>query len=148
MVTLAAAACQPAAAIDLGLPGARAIPYATIRDGSGVLGYAEPLLGPKLATKYQVPVGKGASAVEESAVAGAWELPAGTTRAQVAEALRANGTIERVRDQSGDVWIADFRPEGGAAVRLLLIDGGDPAFARAAPEVRPGAHVYLIAYRL
>ena len=148
MVTLAAAACQPAPAIDLGLPGARPVSYAAIRDGSGVLGYAEPLLGPKLATRYQVPVGKGASAVEDSAVAGAWELPAGTTRVQVGEALRSKGAIDRVRDQSGDVWIADFRPRSGEAVRLLLIDGGDPAFARAAPEVRPGAHVYLIAYRL
>lgn len=148
MVTLAAAACQPASAIDLGLPGAREVSYSVIRDGSGVLGYAEPLLGPKLATKYQVPVGKGASAVDESAVAGAWELPAGTGRAQVTEALRSKGSIERVRDQSGDIWIADLRPEKGDAVRLLLIDGGDPAFARAAPEVRPGAHVYLIAYRL
>jgi hypothetical protein len=150
IVTLAAAACQPAPAPEIGIAGATPIAYDAIRQGSGVLGYAESLLGPDLATKYDVAVGPGASAVEAKAVAGAWELPAGTRPEAVAEALRARGTLGRARErEDGQIWIADWRPNRGAPVRLLLIDGTSPAFERrAAPEVRPGPHVYLIAYRI
>jgi hypothetical protein len=150
MMTLAAtAACQQAPAIDPGIAGARAVEYTTIRDASGVLGYAEPLLGPALATKYQVGVGKGAAAVDPSVVAGAWELPLGTTAEAVAQALRAHGSLDRIRDQdAGQLWIADFSRNGERPLRMLLLNGADPAWERrAAPEVRPGAHVYLIAYR-
>ena len=126
------------------------VAYDAIRQGSGVLGYAESLLGPDLATKYDVAVGPGASAVEAKTMAGAWELPAGTKPDAVGATLRARGTLERARDrENGQIWIADWRPNGGAPVRLLLIDGTNPAFERrAAPEVRPGAHIYLIAYRI
>ncbi len=150
MVTLATAACQPDTAFDIGIPSARPIGYDSIRQASGVLGYAEPLLGPALATRYQVPVGPGASAVDAAVVAGAWELPLDTRVPDMAAALRARGVLDRVRDQAdGQLWIADYRPHGREAVRLLLINGTHPAFAtNAVPAVRPGQHVYLIAYRL
>lgn len=149
----ATAACQPGAAADIqvpgDLPGARPVPYDGIRQASGVLGYAEALLGPELATRYQVPVGPGASVVEPSVVAGAWELPAGTRADDVAATLRSTGTLDRPRDrENGQLWIADWQASGKAPVRLMLIDGTNPAWeSRAVPEVRPGPHIYLIAYR-
>jgi hypothetical protein len=150
---LATAACQSGSASDIqvpgGLAGARPVSYDTIRQASGVLGYAEALLGPELATRYQVPVGPGASVVEPAVVAGAWELPAGTRTDEVAASLRATGTLDRARDrENGQLWIADWNASGKAPVRLLLIDGTNPAWeSRAVPEVRPGPHIYLIAYR-
>jgi len=150
---LAAAACQPGQAADAGapgdIPGARPVAYDAIRQGSGVLGYAESLLGSKLATKYQAQVGPGVSMVEPDRVAGAWELPADTDRHAVAAALKATGTAETVLDrENGQLWIADWQAPGGPKLRLLLIDGANPAWeSRAAAEVRPGLHVYLIAYR-
>lgn len=150
MVTLTAAACQPDAGLNVDIPGARPIAYEAIRNGSGVLGYAEPLLGPAIATKYKVPVGSGASAVDPSLVMGAWELPLDAQIPDITASLRSKGVLDRVRDQAGSqIWIADYRPHGGQAVRLLFINGADPAFASNAVEaVRPGAHVYLIAYRI
>ena len=148
-MTLAAASCQPAPVPDLGIAGARPVAYDAIRDASGVLGYAEPLLGPAIAPGRTAPVGPGAAAAKREAVVGAWELAAGTGPETVAATLRARGSLERERDYSdGQLWIADHKPRGGDAVRVLLIDGASPAWeAGAAPEVRPGPHVYLIAYR-
>lgn len=150
MVTLATTACQPASDLKISIPGAQPVDYTAIRDASGVLGYAEPLLGPSLATRYSVPVGRGAAAVEPDKVIAAWTLLEGTDVAALQEALRQSGSLDRVRDQSaGQLWIADYRPRGQDPVRLLYINGAHAAFERnAVPEVRPGAHVYLIAYRL
>lgn len=150
MVTLATTACQPASDLQISIAGAQRIDYASIRDASGVLGYAEPLLGPALATRYSVPVDRGAAAVEPDKVVGAWTLPAGTEVTALREALSQTGSLDRVRDQSaGQLWIADYRPRGQNPVRLLYINGAHPAFERnAVAEVRPGNHVYLIAYRL
>lgn len=149
-VTLAAASCQPAPAFDVDVAGAQPIAYEAIRDASGVLGYAESLLGPDLATRYESRVGPGVSYVEPEKVAGAWELPSGTRPDTVAAALKARGALDRASEyREGSLWIADFRPAHGSPVRLLFIDGTNPAWrTRAVPEVRPGPHLYLIAYRL
>lgn len=149
-MTIAVAGCQSATPFELKIPGAKPISYDAIRNGSGVLGYAESLLGADLSTKYQVPVGPGASAVDPAIVAGAWELPLGTKAVQLEEALRADGKLGRPRDRNnGQIWIADYHPTGGKPVRLMLVDGNNPAFESAAvAAVRPGEHIYLIAYRI
>lgn len=149
LAVLAATTCRPALALDLGLAGARPIAYETIRDASGVLGYAESLLGPEIATGYGAGMGPGASLAEPSAVAGAWELLQTTSLNEFARRLRSQGVIEDVREyRDGSLWIADYRSGEGEPVRLLRIDGNNRAFeTKAAPEVRPGPHVYLIAYR-
>lgn len=151
IMTLAAmSACQASTPPQIAVPGARAVSYDDIRNGSGILGYAESLLGPDLATRYQVSVGKGATAVDPGAVVGAWELPSGTSTDTVAASLKATGQLDRVRDrENGQIWIADHRSPGQLPVRWLFIDGSNPAFEeKADPAVRPGPHVYLIAYRV
>jgi hypothetical protein len=147
-VVLASTVIAPALALDIGLPGARPIPYDSIRDASGVLGYAESILGPTIATRYHSPVGPGASLVEPSIVAGAWELPIGTRQEDMLATLRGKGTVERVFEaRQGKLLIVDYRMPRARPVRLLLIDGTHSAFETlAAPEARPGPHVYLIAY--
>lgn len=149
MVALATASCQSAAMFEIGIPEATPIAYADIQKASGVLGYAEPLLGPTFATKYSVPVGPGASLVDPATVAGAWELPLTTKIDALAQSLRARGSVDRVREfRDGQIWIADFSRVGQPPVRLMLIDGSNPTFnTSAVPEVRPGPHIYLIAYR-
>lgn len=149
MAAFALSACQNLNGSDFGVPEARAIEYDVIRNQSGVLGYAEPLLGPAFATAYVVPVGRGAAVAERARVAGAWELPAHIDAETLAARLRDAGTLERVRDhQSGQIWIADHQRPGQPRLRLLFINGRHPMFARnAAPAVQPGAHIYLIAYR-
>jgi hypothetical protein len=147
-VVLAFGLVAPAFALDIGLAGVRPVPYNAIRDASGVLGYAESLLGPEIATRYHAPVGPGASLVEPSAVRGAWELPTGTKPDDIVRALRGKGTVARVFEaRQGKLVIVDYRAPGARPMRLLLIDGTHPAFETlTVPEVRPGAHVYLIAY--
>lgn len=149
MASLAAVACQPSAAPDLGIAGARLIEYDMIRTASGVLGYSEPLLGPKIATSYSAAVGPGSSSVDVKLVAGAWELPPSMRATQLEEDLRTRGKLERVREyRDGQLWIADYQMPGAASLRLLFIDGTSYRFEQdAVPEVRPGPHVYLIAYR-
>ena len=149
LLALAATACQPAPPPEISLPGARPIAYDAIRDASGVLGFAEPLLGPEFGKNYSTRVGPGSSRLDATAVAGAWELPLTTTTNEVAQSLRGLGTLDDVRDyRDGSIWIADYRTPGSQAVRLLLIDGTNRAFeTKAALEVRPGPHIYLIAYR-
>lgn len=149
MTLLALFACENVSGDDLGLPQAQAVDYDAIRAGSGVLGYAEPLLGPGFATAYVVPAGPGAAVAERSRVAGSWELPAGIDAATLAARLRDRGTLNRVRDhQDGQIWIADWQQRGQTGLRLLYINGRHPMFTRnAAPAVRPGPHAYLIAYR-
>ncbi|TRW14354.1 hypothetical protein [Glacieibacterium frigidum] len=148
IMTLAMAACTPAKKVDLDIPGARDIAYEAIRDGSGVLGYAEPLLGPKITKGYGTVLGPGATRVDPATVAGAWELPAGTGSEDVLQALRAKGSVGGIEAfRGGSLWMADYRIAGSTPVRLLLIDGNSRAFlTMAVPEVRPGPHVYLIAY--
>lgn len=147
---MALTACQAEPAPDIDLPGAHPIAYEAIRDASGVLGYSESLLGPTLATKYETRLGPGASYVDRSVVAGVWELPPSARADQLRQFLRERGTLDRIRDYSdGQLWIADYQARGRLPVRLLLIDGAHPAFeTEAVSEVRPGPHVYLIAYRL
>jgi len=143
------AACEPAPAPDIRVPGARPIAYEAIRDASGVLGYAEALLGPGIATGYVASVGPGTSHADARSVVGAWELPATTRAEDLVRILGSHGTLNRVGTyRAGQLWIADYRTPGSYPVRLLLIDGNNPTFAEtAAPEVRPGPHVYLLAYR-
>jgi hypothetical protein len=150
VLTLALASCQPASMPYVNIPDATPIAYADIQKGSGVLGYAESLLGPDIATKYDAVVGPGASLVEEDRVAGAWELPLATTTEKLLEQLRAAGSVDRIRDRKdGQILIADYQAAGQDALRLMLVNGQHGAFQTdAVPEVRPGPHVYLIAYRL
>lgn len=149
LLMLTATACRPAPPPEIGLPGARVIAYDAIRDASGVLGYAESLLGPEFGKYDSALVEPGSSRVDASVVTGAWELPPATTADRVAQTLRGQGTLDDVRAyRDGSIWVADYRTPGSQAVRLLLIDGTNRAFeTRAAPAVRPGPHIYLIAYR-
>lgn len=150
IMTLVAAACTLSDKVELAIPGARDIAYEAIRDASGVLGYAEPLLGPKITQGYGSALGPGATRVDPARVAGAWELPAGTGSEDVLQALRARGGVDRIEAfRGGSLWVADYRMAGGTPVRLLLIDGNSRAFlTMAGPEARPGPHVYLIAYHI
>ena len=134
---------------DIGISGAKSVAYADIQKASGVLGYAEALLGPTFATKYNAQVGPGTSLVDPAIVAGAWELPLTTTIDDVAQSLRVRGTVDRIREfRNGQIWIADYSRVGQPLVRLMRIDGNSPSFQTdTVPEVRPGPHVYLIAYR-
>jgi hypothetical protein len=149
LLTLVAASCQSKPMFDVNLAAATPIAYSDIRDASGVLGYAESLLGPDIATKYDAIVGPGASLVEEDRVVGAWELPATTTIEQLREELSVRGSFSRAQDRKdGQIWIADYQAAGQPALRLMFINGLHSAFqTQAVPEVRPGPHIYLIAYR-
>lgn len=148
-MALAVVSCQSASMIDIGITGANSVAYDDIRKASGVLGYAEALLGPTFATKYEAQVGPGSSLVDPAIVAGAWELPLTTTIDDLTQTLRARGTVERIREfRDGQIWIADYSRVGQPPVRLMLIDGSNLTFdTSAVPEVRPGPHIYLIAYR-
>ena len=149
VVTLAATACQPSLPFDVGLTNAKPVAYASIRDASGVLGYAEALLGPTIATnKYNARTGPGVSLVDAAIVEGAWELPLATKIDELETSLRTRGVVSRTEAfRDGQLWIADYATAGQPPVRLLLINGTHHLFTTdAAPEVRPGPHVYLIAY--
>jgi hypothetical protein len=149
VMVLAAASCQSASMLEFEFLAAKPVAYADIKKASGVLGYAEALLGPTVATTYNASVGPGSSLVDPATVAGAWELPTATKVEDSIQSLRAHGTVDRIRDyRGGQIWIADYRRAGQPPVRLMLIDGNNPTFQTSAvPEVRPGPHVYLIAYR-
>lgn len=83
---------------NISLPGAQPIAYEAIRDASGVLGYAESLLGPTIATAHGVQRGPGASLVNRSAVVGAWELPQPIRTQELTRLLRTHGVLDRVSD--------------------------------------------------
>lgn len=147
-VALAAAACGQGAPQPPTIAGAKPVSYDAIRTASGVLEFAEPALGRDLARGTAQ--GRGASLVERSRVIGAWELPADTGPETVSQQLQAGGSVSDANSyRQGQLWVADYQPDaGGPAMRLLMIDGRHWRFQQQQPpELRPGPHRYLIAYR-
>jgi hypothetical protein len=149
---LAFASATPALAFDLRLPGARPVPYASIRDATGVLGFVEGMLGPGVQTDRAAPSGlsrPGSYSAHPSTVLGAWQLPLSMQPEAFLTALRARGTVERSRQfRDGLMAVVDYRAPDGRPVALIYVDGTNPSFeTKAAPEVRPGPIVFVIAYR-
>ncbi|WP_141243952.1 hypothetical protein [Sphingomonas lenta] len=143
------AACQQSA-MQLTVPGATPISYETIRDGSGVLAFAETALPPDLDPRPPAHAGPGSAAVDRERVLGAWRLPADMDLEALRGALTGRGEIEHAHDfRDGQIATMRFRPNGGDETVLLMINGAHPHFAtRQPPELRPAEpHRYLIAYR-
>lgn len=129
----------------------RAATYDAIRTASGVLGFAEPMLGSGIADQPPVDA-PGASWVERNVVVGAWEVPAAMDVDALTDALRTIGTAARTRVyRDGQIATIDFTARGGARLRLrlLMIDGAHPRLeTEQALALRPAKKRYLIAYRL
>jgi hypothetical protein len=149
---LAFIVAAPALAFDLALPGARPMSYASIRDATGVLGLVEGMLGPSVRMDRDAPSGlsrPGSYAAHPSTVLGAWQLPPAMQPDAFLQALRARGTVDRARQyRDGMFAVVDYRAPDGRPIALIYVDGTNPSFeTKAAPEVRPGPILFVIAYR-
>lgn len=144
------AACQQSAMAKLTIPGAEPVSYDELREGSGVLAFAEPVLGPEIAPRAPpVQAGPGDAVAERDRVAGAWRLQPATDLRALAGELGRQGSVDRMQEfRDGQTGTLRLRTPDGGTLKLLMIDGAHPRFAQDQPPgLRPAPHRYLIAYR-